>query len=136
MIFIDKSLPLNTVTLTLQEKSNIWDTLNINPEYLFSLSSDTTGSIINFISTNIAPVSARTRYDQFSWDNTVTSGLTPEIFWSYSVYEQMTGSTNTNPLGLNQVETGKLFAKGVPQAPITYYNNTGTTSIISYSTPH
>lgn len=142
MIYINKNSS-NSVVATLQENSQIWALSGLQPYYLFSLSSDTTGSVVNFVADNIAADTARTRYDEFNWIETgstftnLTGGtinLTPSDFWTYTAYEQYTRDNLDPTQSYGVVEIGKVMVIGPIQAPIIYYSNTGTTNIITYST--
>lgn len=109
----------NLVTLDLTSNSSYWNFSAITPFYLFSFTSDTTQQVINFVADNIAPISARTRYDQFNIIETgstytnLTGGtisLANGTFWSYSVYEQYPDQYNLNPANaLNIVSTGRIY---------------------------
>lgn len=142
MIYLTKN-STNLVTVTLQEKSQLYELSCITPYYLFSLTSDTTGNVVNVVADNIAPISARTRYDQFIWVETgstftnLTGGtinLTPSDFWTYTAYEQLVRDNLVPSLAYGLVETGKvMIIPNTPQVPNIYYSNTGTTNIITYS---
>lgn len=141
MIYLNKNSS-NTVTVTLQEKSQIWALSGMQPYYLFSLSSDTTGTVVNFVADNIAAVCDRTRYDAFTWIESGTTftnltggtvNLTPSTFWTYTAFEQYSRDNLVPSLSYRVVETGKVFVHADTQAPITYFTPTGTTNIITYS---
>lgn len=136
MIYISKGLPSNEVVLTLREKSLLWELSGITPYYLFSLSSDTTGQIINFVGDNIAPLSAQSRYDLFEWNTSITNQLEPEVFWTYTAFEQTSSANTITSIAYGIVETGKIFVKGPEQQPYTYFSPTGTTSLLTYSNTH
>lgn len=142
MLIVDKNTS-NDWVLNLQEKSQIYNLSGTSPYYLFSLTSDTTSEVVNFVADNIAPLSARSRYDEFTIIETgstytnLTGGtihLTPEVFWSFNVYEQTTRNNLDISQTVSLVETrGKIYVRGVEESPNTYYSPTGSTSYITYN---
>lgn len=145
MIYITKNSINPDVVVTLQEKSQLYTYSGINPYYMFSLTSDTTGNVVNFVATETNAVSARTRYDQFTWIETgstftnLTGGtinLTPSDFWTYKAYEQLVRDNIDPSLAYGEVESGKVMVIPNPfdiQAPNIYFNPTGNTQIITFS---
>ncbi len=134
----------NTVYLDLTSNSNYWINSGITPYFLFSFTSDTTQQVINFVSDNIAVLSARTRYDEFIITETgstytnFTAGtinLPVGNFWTYSVYEQFPDQYNLDPSqALDMVTTGRVFYTPNSTAGYVYYENTGSTNNFFYNT--
>lgn len=91
------------VYLTLTEKELLTD-----PNYLFVFTGRTTNTQVRFVKLNTSDVSLfKDRYNKFSF---VVNTLFPnakDSQWVYNVYEQ-TSTTNTNPSGLNLLETGLM----------------------------
>lgn len=133
----------NYCVFTLREKSQLWNLSGITPNYLFSFKSETTNETINFVSDNLADLTAQTRYDEFLIIETGsthvnlsagTINLTPAIFWEYVVYEQIpkynfnTGST------IGVVEHGRIYVNDTVNI-FTYTSYTGQTgtNFITYS---
>lgn len=133
----------NSVVLDLTCNSTYWIEDTIYPYFLFSLTSDTTQQVINFVSNNIAPLSSRTRYDQFiviesgSTFTNLTGGtisLAVGNFWTYNVYEQL-AQFNLDPTqALDVVSTGRLFYTPDSTNGYVFYQNTGTTNNYFYNT--
>lgn len=126
MILINKNAN-NLITVTLQERTTL-----SSPTYLFKFTNDVTGSSVKFIATNTS--SYTYRYDQFlitetSGSTNLTSGvitLSPNGFWSYTIYEQ-TSTTNLNEAeATGIVETGKVKVIGTETFPVAYDNTPKT----------
>ena len=131
----------NLCTLELTCNSNYYTFSGIMPYYLFLFESDTTHQQIYFVSDNIAPISARTSYDQFiitesgSTFQNLTGGtihLSPGFFWTYTIWEQL-NQYNLNPaLALDIVDTGRvMFSAGT--SGIQYFQNSATTNFSTYT---
>lgn len=108
----------NLVTLDLTSNSNYLNFSGISPYYLFEFTSEVTSESIYFVTTNIAPLSARTRYDQFlvietgSTFTNLTAGtvnLSTGNFWLYNVYEQLNQFNLDPKQALDIVNTGRVF---------------------------
>jgi hypothetical protein len=105
MIVLYKAATQNVV-LTLTEKQ-----LLVNPNYLFVFTNRTTNVKTSFIKLNAADTSLyKDRYNKFSFvvDTLFPSGKVG--FYVYNVYEQVS-DTNTDPAGLNLLETGMMEIK-------------------------
>ena len=108
----------NDCVFTLREKSQLWNLSGITPFYLFSFTSQQTNQIINFVSTNLADLTAQTRYDEFLIVETGsthvnlsagTINLTPAIFWDYVVYEQLSQFNFNTAKTIGVVEHGRIY---------------------------
>ncbi len=92
------------IYLTLTEKE-----LLVNPNYLFIFTSRSTNTSVSFVLLNATDVSLfKDRYNKFSivtntYFNTSLIGQ-----YTYEVYEQAS-TTNTNPSGLNMLESGIMM---------------------------
>ena len=92
------------IYLTLTEKE-----LLVNPNYLFIFTSRSTNTSVSFVLLNATDVSLfKDRYNKFSivtntYFNTSLIGQ-----YTYEVYEQAS-TTNTNPNGLNMLESGIMM---------------------------
>lgn len=92
----------NTAVLTLTEKQLI-----SAPNYLFVFTGRSTQTDVKVIKLNAADSSLyKTRYNKFTFDASVFNTRKLEQF-IYNVYEQ-TSTTNTDPTGLNLLETGLM----------------------------
>ncbi len=114
-----------SMILTLTEKQ-----LLTNPNYLFVFTNRSSNVEIKFILLNAADISLyKDRYNKFSittntYFNTALNGQ-----YNYQVYEQ-TSSSNTNPSGLNMIESGIMDLVGTP-FNFTEYSTTDTYTIRS-----
>jgi hypothetical protein len=124
MILINKG-EVNQVVLTLSERTTITDAC-----YLFEFIKDgSIGSVIYFIATDVSL--NKLRYNQFSIEeNSVADVLNGVITldvcdYKYTVYEQVDGSTNLDPTGLNVVEFGRVQVKQV-QTDLAEFNSQQT----------
>ncbi len=134
----------NTVYLDLTSNSDYMILSGISPYYLFEFISEATNETIRFVTPNIAPLSARTRYDEFiitvsgATSINLTGGtidLKVGNFWRYNIYEQYPNQYNLNPaLALNLLNTGRVFY--TPQYNNGYISfvNTGATPNIYFTT--
>ena len=111
------------IILTLTEKE-----LLTNPNYLFVFTNRSANTEIKFVKLNNTDISAyKERYNEFtivvnSYFNTSLNGQ-----YTYSVYEQASPS-NTNPTGLNLLETGIMELEGTTIS-FTEYETTSTFTI-------
>ncbi len=99
-----------------------------SPNYLFIFENRSTNTEIKFVRLNNTDISAyKERYNEFtivvnSFFNTALNGQ-----YSYSIYEQ-TSTTNTNPTGLNLLESGIMELSGTTIS-FTEYETTSTFTI-------
>jgi len=111
------------IILTLTEKQ-----LLTSPNYLFIFENRSTNTDIKFVRLNNTDISAyKDRYNEFtivvnSFFNTALNGQ-----YTYTIYEQ-TSTTNTNPTGLNLLETGIMELEGTTIS-FTEYETTSTFTI-------
>jgi len=111
------------IILTLTEKQ-----LLTSPNYLFIFENRSTNTDIKFVRLNNTDISAyKDRYNEFtivvnSFFNTALNGQ-----YTYTIYEQ-TSTTNTNPTGLNLLETGIMDLEGTTIS-FTEYETTSTFTI-------
>jgi hypothetical protein len=111
------------IILTLTEKQTL-----TSPNYLFIFENRSTNTEIKFVRLNNTDISAyKERYNEFtivvnSFFNTALNGQ-----YSYSIYEQ-TSTTNTNPTGLNLLESGIMELSGTTIS-FTEYETTSTFTI-------
>jgi hypothetical protein len=111
------------IILTLTEKQ-----LLTSPNYLFIFENRSTNTDIKFVRLNNTDISAyKERYNEFtivvnSLFNTALNGQ-----YTYTIYEQ-TSTTNTNPTGLNLLETGIMELEGTTIS-FTEYETTSTFTI-------
>ncbi len=122
MIRLTKGQTQNII-LTLTEKQ-----LLTSPNYLFIFENRSTNTDIKFVRLNNTDISAyKERYNEFtivvnSFFNTALNGQ-----YTYSIYEQ-TSTTNTNPTGLNLLESGIMELEGTTIS-FTEYETTSTFTI-------
>jgi hypothetical protein len=111
------------IILTLTEKQ-----LLTSPNYLFVFENRSTNTEIKFVRLNNTDISAyKERYNEFiivvnSFFNTALNGQ-----YTYTIYEQ-TSTTNTNPTGLNLLESGIMELEGTTIS-FTEYETTSTFTI-------
>ena len=99
MIVLTKGVTSNIV-VTLTEKE-----LLSSPNYLFIFKGRTTNTEVKFVLLNAADISAyKDRYNKFSIAHTLFTTGKPQQY-IYNIYEQAS-TTNTDPTGLNLLETG------------------------------
>jgi hypothetical protein len=92
------------IYLTLTEKQ-----LLSNPNYLFIFTNRSSNIEVKFVLLNAADVSQyKDRYNKFSIVTNTYFGSSLNGQWTYDVYEQVSTS-NTNPAGLNQLESGIMM---------------------------
>ncbi len=113
----------NTIILTLTEKQ-----LLTAPNYLFVFTNRSSNNVIKFVVLNTADLSLfKDRYNEFSIVTNTNFSSALEGQYTYEVYEQAS-SSNTNPTGLNKLETGIMWLSG---STLTYnqYTTTDTYTI-------
>jgi hypothetical protein len=122
MIQLTKGQTQNII-LTLTEKQTL-----TSPNYLFVFENRSTNTDVKFVKLNNTDISQyKERYNEFSivvnsYFNTSLNGQ-----YSYSVYEQ-TSTTNTDPTGLNLLESGIMELSGTTIS-FTEYETTSTFTI-------
>lgn len=92
------------IYLTLTEKQ-----LLTSPNYLFIFTNRSSNQQVKFVKLNNTDVSSyKDRYNKFQIvvNDYFSSSLNGQ--WDYQVYEQ-TSTTNTNPAGLNMLESGIMM---------------------------
>ena len=122
MIRLTKGQTQNII-LTLTEKQ-----LLTSPNYLFVFENRSTNTDIKFVKLNNTDISPyKDRYNEFSivvnsYFNTALNGQ-----YTYTIYEQ-TSTTNTDPTGLNLLESGIMELSGTTIS-FTEYETTSTFTI-------
>lgn len=92
------------IYLTLTEKQ-----LLVSPNYLFVFTNRGSNQQVKFVKLNNTDVSQyKDRYNKFSIVVNDYFGSSLNGQWDYQVYEQ-TSTTNTNPAGLNLLESGVMM---------------------------
>lgn len=92
------------IYLTLTEKQ-----LLSNPNYLFIFTNRSSNQEVKFVLLNATDVSAyKDRYNKFQIVTNTYFGSSLNGQWTYDVYEQVS-SSNTNPAGLNKLESGIMM---------------------------
>ena len=105
--------------MNLTANSSLFIFSGITPYFLFEFISEASHQVIYFVADNIAPISARTRYDEFtviesgSTYTNLTGGtihLNPGYYWTYNAYQQTTRD-NLNPANVigGPISTGEVF---------------------------
>ncbi len=111
------------VILTLTEKQ-----LLTNPNYLFVFTNRSANTEIKFVRLNNTDLSQyKDRYNEFSFVTNTNFSTALNGQYDYVVYEQ-TSTSNTNPAGLNALESGIMELVGTP-FEFTEYNTTDTYKI-------
>jgi len=111
------------IILTLTEKQ-----LLTNPNYLFVFTNRSANTEIKFVKLNATDLSLyKDRYNEFSIVTNTNFGSSLNGQYVYQVYEQASTS-NTNPTGLNLLETGIMELVGTP-FEFTEYSTTDTYTI-------
>lgn len=101
--------------LTLTEKE-----LLTNPNYLFVFRSRSTNTEVKFVLLNGADVSLfKERYNKFSLTTNTYFNTSLIGQYTYEVYEQVS-TTNTNPSGLNMLESGIMMLNEAVTVYTTY----------------
>jgi hypothetical protein len=112
-----------SIILTLTEKQ-----LLTNPNYLFVFTNRSANTEIKFVLLNAADISQyKDRYNEFSIVTNTNFGTALNGQYDYQIYEQ-TSTSNTNPTGLNMVESGIMELVGTP-FEFTEYQTTDTYKI-------
>jgi hypothetical protein len=113
----------NSIVLTLTENQ-----LLTNPNYLFVFTNRSSNLQVKFVQLNAADVSLyKDRYNEFNIVTNTYFGSSLNGQYVYSIYEQ-TSTSNTNPAGLNLLETGILELDGTGIS-YTQYSTTDTYKI-------
>lgn len=106
MIHLTKT-ETNTIVLTLTEKQ-----LLTNPNYLFVFTNRSTNLEVKFVKLYASDTSLyKDRYNEFSIVTNTYFVTALEGQYTYEIYEQASTS-NTNPSGLNKLETGIMWLLG------------------------
>jgi hypothetical protein len=122
MIHLTKA-QTNTIVLTLTEKQ-----LLTSPNYLFVFTNRSTNLEVKFVKLFANDTSLyKDRYNEFSIVTNTHFLNELEGQYTYEIYEQASTS-NTNPSGLNKLETGIMWLSG---STLTYnqYTTTDTYTI-------
>jgi hypothetical protein len=97
----------NTIVMTLTEKE-----LLTSPNYLFVFTNRSSNSVVKFVKLNATDTSAyKDRFNEFSIVTNTYFSTALEGQYTYEIYEQASTS-NTNPSGLNKLETGIMWLSG------------------------
>jgi len=97
----------NTIVMTLTEKE-----LLTTPNYLFVFTNRSSNEVIKFVKLNNTDISLyKDRYNEFSIVTNTYFSTALEGQYTYEIYEQASTS-NTNPSGLNKLETGIMWLSG------------------------
>jgi hypothetical protein len=122
MIRLTKGQTQNII-LTLTEKQ-----LLTNPNYLFVFTNRSANTEIKFVRLNNTDISQyKDRYNEFSIVTNTNFSTSLNGQYDYEVYEQAS-TTNTNPSGLNLLESGIMELVGTP-FEFTEYSTTDTYKI-------
>ena len=109
--------------MTLTEKQ-----LLTNPNYLFIFTNRSANTEVKFVKLNATDTSEyKDRYNEFSIVTNTYFSTSLNGQYDYDVYEQAS-TTNTNPIGLNKIETGIMDLVGTP-FEFTEYSTTDTYKI-------
>ncbi len=112
-----------SVILTLTEKQ-----LLTNPNYLFVFTNRSANTEIKFVRLNNTDLSIyKDRYNEFLFVTNTNFATALNGQYDYVVYEQ-TSTSNTNPAGLNALESGIMELVGTP-FEFTEYTTTDTYKI-------
>jgi hypothetical protein len=112
-----------SIILTLTEKQIL-----TNPNYLFVFTNRSANTEVKFVMLNATDISLyKDRYNEFSIVTNTNFGSSLNGQYDYEVYEQAS-TTNTNPAGLNMIESGIMELVGTPFA-FTEYSTTDTYKI-------
>jgi len=113
----------NTIVLTLTEKQ-----LLTNPNYLFVFTNRSSNEVISFVKLNATDLSSyKDRFNEFSIVTNTYFNTALEGQYTYEIYEQAS-TNNTNPSGLNKLETGIMWLSGTTIS-FTEYTTTDTYTI-------
>ena len=106
MIHLTKS-QTNTIVMTLTEKE-----LLTTPNYLFVFTNRSSNEVVKFVKLYNTDTSLyKDRYNEFSIVTNTYFSTALEGQYTYEIYEQASTS-NTNPSGLNKLETGIMWLGG------------------------
>ena len=123
MIRLTKGQTQNII-LTLTEKQ-----LLTNPNYLFVFTNRSANTEVKFVKLNNTDISQyKDRYNEISIVTNTNFSTSLNGQYDYEVYEQAS-TTNTNPSGLNLLESGIMELVGTP-FEFTEYSTTDTYKII------
>jgi hypothetical protein len=118
MIHLTKS-QTNTIVMTLTEKE-----LLTTPNYLFVFTNRSSNEEVKFVKLYATDTSLyKDRYNEFSIVTNTNFSTALEGQYTYEIYEQASTS-NTNPSGLNKLETGIMWLGGTTLS----YNQFTTTN--------
>ena len=113
----------NIIVMTLTEKQ-----LLTNPNYLFVFTNRSANTEIKFVKLNNTDVSLyKDRYNEFSIVTNTNFATALNGQYDYEIYEQAS-TTNTNPVGLNMLESGIMELIGTAMS-FTEYSTTDTYKI-------
>ena len=119
MIHLTKN-QTNTIVLTLTEKE-----LLTTPNYLFVFTNRSSNEEVKFVKLYATDTSAyKDRYNEFSIVTNTNFSTALEGQYTYEIYEQASTS-NTNPSGLNKLETGIMWLGGTTLS----YNSSKTSKV-------
>lgn len=117
MLILNKGVT-STIIVTLTEKQ-----LLTTPNYLFVFTGRSDNRQVKFVLLNNADISSyKERYNKFSINHTLFTSAKVQDY-VYNIYEQAS-TTNTDPTGLNLLETGLMQLK---QAVTVFTEPEGTT---------
>lgn len=120
MILLTKGTA-STMILTLAEKQTITDA-----NFLFVFTSRITNEQVKFVLVTSSDVSTnKTRWNEFEITVNTYFNSHGEGWWLYEIYEQES-TTNTDPTGLDMVESGVMFLSDNSEPTITQYDNAVT----------
>ena len=112
-----------SIILTLTEKE-----LLTNPNYLFVFTNRSANTEVKFVKLNNTDISLyKDRYNEFSIVTNTNFGSSLNGQYDYEIYEQAS-TTNTNPVGLNMLESGIMELIGTTMS-FTEYSTTDTYKI-------
>ena len=99
-----------------------------NPNYLFVFTNRSANTEVKFVKLNNTDVSLyKDRYNEFSIVTNTNFGSSLNGQYDYEIYEQAS-TTNTNPVGLNMLESGIMELIGTAMS-FTEYSTTDTYKI-------
>jgi hypothetical protein len=117
MIRLTKGETQNVI-LTLTEKQ-----LLTNPNYLFVFTNRSANTEVKFVKLNATDISQyKDRYNEFSFVTNTYFSTSLNGQYDYEIYEQAS-TTNTNPTGLNMVESGIMELIGTALTYSEYSTN-------------
>lgn len=112
-----------SVILTLTEKE-----LLTNPNYLFVFTNRSSNTVISFVKLNNTDISLyKERFNEFSITTNTHFNTALNGQYDYQIYEQVSTS-NLNPSGLNELESGIMDLVGTALT-YTEYTTTDTFNI-------